>query len=131
VSGRAASQLTIASPRPHELDQLVVVMCNEGYQSSLVAATLQRMGSASATDLDGGFQTWRADGLPVRRRAVTTRRLTLQRRRLSLPTSSSTERSRSASVACSTLAIPSFRLSQALISWWLVPSRRRTSETSR
>jgi rhodanese-related sulfurtransferase len=48
------------------LDRQVIVMCNEGYQSSLVAATLQRLGFASATDLDGGFQAWRAVGLPVR-----------------------------------------------------------------
>jgi rhodanese-related sulfurtransferase len=44
----------------------VIVMCNEGYQSSLVAATLQRLGFSRATDLDGGFQAWRACGLPVR-----------------------------------------------------------------
>jgi rhodanese-related sulfurtransferase len=44
----------------------VIVMCNEGYQSSLVAATLQRLGFSAATDLDGGFQAWRACGLPVR-----------------------------------------------------------------
>jgi rhodanese-related sulfurtransferase len=43
----------------------VIVMCNEGYQSSLAAATLQRLGHADATDLVGGFQAWRAAGLPV------------------------------------------------------------------
>jgi rhodanese-related sulfurtransferase len=53
-------------PDAPELDEQVIVMCNEGYQSSLVAATLQRLGFASATDLDGGFQAWRASGLPVR-----------------------------------------------------------------
>jgi rhodanese-related sulfurtransferase len=40
-------------------------MCDEGYQSSLAAATLQRLGFAAATDLVGGFQAWRAAGLPV------------------------------------------------------------------
>jgi rhodanese-related sulfurtransferase len=40
-------------------------MCNEGYQSSLAAATLQQLGFEHATDLDGGFQAWRAAGLPV------------------------------------------------------------------
>ena len=43
----------------------VIVMCNEGYQSSLAAATLQQLGFARATDLVGGFQSWRAAGLPV------------------------------------------------------------------
>jgi rhodanese-related sulfurtransferase len=40
-------------------------MCDEGYQSSLAAATLQDLGFARATDVDGGFQAWRAAGLPV------------------------------------------------------------------
>ena len=46
-------------------DQTVIVMCNEGYASSLAAAELQEMGFARATDLEGGFQAWRAAGLPV------------------------------------------------------------------
>lgn len=49
------------------LERHVIVMCDEGYQSSLAAATLQRMGFARATDLIGGFQAWRAAGLPVSR----------------------------------------------------------------
>ena len=47
--------------REHQL----IVMCNEGYQSSLAAATLHELGLTSATDLAGGFQAWRAAGLPV------------------------------------------------------------------
>jgi len=43
----------------------LIVMCDEGYQSSLAAATLQRLGLPRATDLDGGFRAWRAAGLPV------------------------------------------------------------------
>ncbi len=45
----------------------VIVMCNEGYQSSLAAATLKQLGRSDATDLIGGFQAWRAAGLPVER----------------------------------------------------------------
>ena len=48
-----------------DLDDHVILMCNEGYQSSLAAATLQRLGFARATDLDGGFQAWREAGLPT------------------------------------------------------------------
>ena len=48
-----------------DLLRKVIVMCDEGYQSSLVAATLQDLGFSRATDLDGGFQAWRAAGLPV------------------------------------------------------------------
>jgi rhodanese-related sulfurtransferase len=43
----------------------LIVMCDEGYQSSLAAANLKRLGFQRATDLDGGFQAWRAVGLPV------------------------------------------------------------------
>ena len=46
-------------------EQLLVVMCNEGYQSSLAAATLQRLGFTRATDLIGGFRGWKAAGLPT------------------------------------------------------------------
>jgi rhodanese-related sulfurtransferase len=48
-----------------DLERHLIVMCNEGYASSLAAATLQEMGFARATDLDGGFQAWRDAGLPV------------------------------------------------------------------
>jgi len=41
-------------------DQRVVVVCNQGYSSSLAAATLQELGLRRATDLVGGFQAWRA-----------------------------------------------------------------------
>ena len=54
-----------ADPRVPGPDAEVIVMCNEGYQSSLAAATLQELGFARATDLVGGFQAWRAAGLPV------------------------------------------------------------------
>src|SRR5665213_2447141 len=52
-------------PEAPELEDQVVVICNEGYQSSLAAATLQELGFARATDLDGGFHAWRQAGLPV------------------------------------------------------------------
>ena len=51
--------------RVGDLERHVIVMCDEGYQSSLAAATLQELGFAGATDLVGGFQAWRAAGLPV------------------------------------------------------------------
>jgi rhodanese-related sulfurtransferase len=46
-------------------DLAVVVFCNEGYASSFAAASLQDLGLHRATDLEGGFQAWRAAGLPV------------------------------------------------------------------
>ena len=44
-----------------------IVICDEGYASSLAAATLQLIGLRRATDVAGGFQAWRAAGLPVSR----------------------------------------------------------------
>jgi rhodanese-related sulfurtransferase len=52
-------------PQVEDDDQLIVLICDEGYASSLAAATLQDLGLRNATDLDGGFQAWRAAGLPV------------------------------------------------------------------
>jgi rhodanese-related sulfurtransferase len=46
-------------------DLRVVVVCNEGYASSLAAASLRQLGLYRATDLVGGFQAWKAAGLPV------------------------------------------------------------------
>jgi rhodanese-related sulfurtransferase len=39
-------------------DRRVIIVCNEGYSSSLAAATLQDIGVTRATDLIGGFQAW-------------------------------------------------------------------------
>ncbi|MFE9745484.1 rhodanese-related sulfurtransferase [Saccharothrix saharensis] len=47
-------------------DTTVVVLCNEGYASSLAARDLQRVGLPRATDLVGGFRAYAASGLPVR-----------------------------------------------------------------
>lgn len=50
-------------------EQVIVVVCSEGYASSLAAATLRRLGLENATDLDGGYQAWRvwvADAAQIR-----------------------------------------------------------------
>jgi rhodanese-related sulfurtransferase len=52
-------------PQAPGLGDSVIVLCDEGYQSSLAAATLQLLGFTFATDVDGGFQAWREAGLPV------------------------------------------------------------------
>jgi rhodanese-related sulfurtransferase len=41
-------------------DLRVILVCNEGYASSLAADTLRRLGLFRATDLDGGYRAWRA-----------------------------------------------------------------------
>jgi rhodanese-related sulfurtransferase len=58
-----ASPSRIAAARGYDIR--VIVICNEGYSSSLVAATLQELGLVNATDVIGGFQAWQAAGLPT------------------------------------------------------------------
>ena len=43
----------------------VIVVCAQGYSSSLAAASLQDLGLVNATDIIGGFEAWKAAGLPV------------------------------------------------------------------
>ena len=52
-------------PAVARADRPVILFCDAGYASSLAAATLRRLG-LDATDMTGGFQAWRAEGLPVR-----------------------------------------------------------------
>lgn len=53
------------TPQATGHDLRIVVICNEGYASSLAVASLHQLGLHRATDLVGGFQAWRAAGLPV------------------------------------------------------------------
>jgi rhodanese-related sulfurtransferase len=48
-----------------DLGRRLILVCDEGFQSSLAAATLQDLGFERATDLVGGFQAWKAAGLAV------------------------------------------------------------------
>ncbi|WP_329023933.1 rhodanese-like domain-containing protein [Streptomyces sp. NBC_00690] len=55
------------APEAVSHDLRIVVVCNEGYASSLAAVSLRQLGLHRATDLIGGFQAWRSAGLPVER----------------------------------------------------------------
>jgi rhodanese-related sulfurtransferase len=55
-----ARDVRVSDPR-----LLLILMCHEGYQSSLAAATLRLLGMPRATDLIGGFRSWLRAGLPV------------------------------------------------------------------
>jgi rhodanese-related sulfurtransferase len=48
-------------------ERRIILVCADGYSSSLAAATLRDLGFSRATDLDGGFNGWSAAGLPVER----------------------------------------------------------------
>jgi rhodanese-related sulfurtransferase len=52
-------------PRLSDPTRQFVLVCNDGYSSSIAAATLRDLGFERATDLAGGFNAWVAAGLPV------------------------------------------------------------------
>jgi len=58
-----ASPYRIPEVTGYDLD--VVVLCNQGYSSSLVADTLRSLGLHRAVDVIGGFEAWAAAGLPI------------------------------------------------------------------
>jgi rhodanese-related sulfurtransferase len=47
-------------PQVTGYDIRIVVVCNEGYSSSLAAAVLQKLGLHKAVDMIGGYQAWLA-----------------------------------------------------------------------
>jgi rhodanese-related sulfurtransferase len=62
-----ASDHRIAAVTGYDLQ--VIVLCSEGYTSSLAAAALVDLGLRRATDVIGGFQAWSEAGLPSTRGA--------------------------------------------------------------
>jgi rhodanese-related sulfurtransferase len=52
-------------PEAADPQRPVVIICQEGYASSLAAVSLLDLGRDSVTDLDGGFVAWRRAGLPT------------------------------------------------------------------
>jgi rhodanese-related sulfurtransferase/mannose-6-phosphate isomerase-like protein (cupin superfamily) len=58
-----ASSARLPVATDHDVE--VIIFCSEGYTSGLAAAALQDLGLWRATDMVGGFQAWRAAGLPI------------------------------------------------------------------
>lgn len=52
-------------PEATSYDMEVVVVCRQGYSSSLAAASLRALGLRNATDMAGGVEAWIADGWPL------------------------------------------------------------------
>jgi rhodanese-related sulfurtransferase len=52
-------------PEAGDPDRPVVIVCQEGYASSLAAVSLQEVGRTAVTDLEGGFVAWQQAGLPT------------------------------------------------------------------
>lgn len=54
------------NPHITGLDRRLVLFCTHGFASSFAAASLRDLGCTNATDMIGGFESWKAAGLPVR-----------------------------------------------------------------
>jgi rhodanese-related sulfurtransferase len=71
VIDRTVIEWRLDPSSPHRIAQAenhgvrVIVICAEGYSSSLAAASLQDIGLVNATDVIGGFAAWKASGLPI------------------------------------------------------------------
>ncbi len=76
IPGAAVIPLSVLEWRadpasPHRLEHVaghpgpIILVCNDGYSSSLAAARLHELGRANAGDVIGGFRAWKAEGLPV------------------------------------------------------------------
>jgi len=54
-----------SNPRVADREPALILLCADGYSSSLAAASLVEIGFERAGDLEGGFRAWRDAGLPV------------------------------------------------------------------
>jgi rhodanese-related sulfurtransferase len=52
-------------PEATDYDVEIVVVCRQGYSSSIAAGTLRALGLHRATDLAGGVEAWVEAGLPM------------------------------------------------------------------
>jgi rhodanese-related sulfurtransferase len=67
---RADPSSSAHDERLGQADVPLIVLCAEGFCSSLAASRLITLGR-EATDVKGGFEAWRRDGLPVLARPAT------------------------------------------------------------
>ena len=65
IEWRADPDCEWRDDRIADLDAPLILFCSQGYASSLAAQTLRELGFTRATDMDGGFDRWKEDGLPT------------------------------------------------------------------
>ncbi|WP_250030682.1 rhodanese-like domain-containing protein [Paractinoplanes maris] len=71
VIDRTVLEWRLDPASPHRIpeatgaDRVIIVVCRQGYSSSLAAASLRAVGLRNATDLAGGVEAWLAAGLPT------------------------------------------------------------------
>ncbi|WP_433201349.1 rhodanese-like domain-containing protein [Dactylosporangium sp. CS-047395] len=67
-----ASDVRIAEAVSYDVE--IIVVCRQGFSSSLAAESLRRVGLHRATDLEGGIEAWLRAGLPLHREPADVRR---------------------------------------------------------
>lgn len=73
VIDRTVLEWRLDPTSPHRIpeatshEKRVIVICSEGYSSSLAAASLKDLGLVNATDVIGGFKAWKEAGLPIKK----------------------------------------------------------------
>ncbi|TML02053.1 MAG: hypothetical protein E6G41_15855 [Actinobacteria bacterium] len=65
IEWRADPECEWRDERIADLDAPLILFCSQGYASSLAAQTLREMGFTRVTDMDGGFDAWKEQGLPT------------------------------------------------------------------
>jgi rhodanese-related sulfurtransferase len=55
----------LPDPVLSDYERELIIVCNDGYASSLAADSLRRIGHPAVADVIGGFRAWRASGLPI------------------------------------------------------------------
>ena len=59
------ARLGVVDEQGRGYDTEVIIYCQEGYTSSLAAASLKDLGLSRATDIVGGIKAWKEAGLPI------------------------------------------------------------------
>jgi rhodanese-related sulfurtransferase len=65
IEWRADPDCEWRDDRIADLDAPLILFCSQGYASSLAAQTLRELGFTRVTDMDGGFDAWKEQGLPT------------------------------------------------------------------
>ena len=71
VVDRTVLEWRLDPTSPHRIPEAtsdgvrIILICNQGYSSSLAAASLLDLGLTNVTDVIGGFESWKSAGLPV------------------------------------------------------------------
>ncbi|MBG92531.1 MAG: sulfurtransferase [Chloroflexi bacterium] len=62
---RCDPEAELPDPLLSKLDKKIIIMCNDGYSSSLAVKSLMDIGRTDVSDIIGGYRAWKNYGLPT------------------------------------------------------------------